>query len=106
MADRAPDPTVYVRIKELTRFPGDQTFTAGGAQIEVNLVPDAQYPYTLLTKLRGFRFVNITGTCYADVNGGGARQIFEKDAFDFVIVTSIRLIIPAAGSVTIQQWAE
>lgn len=104
--DPMPDPTVSVRIKELSQFPGDQVFTAGATALEVLLTTDAAYPYTLLRNIRGFRFVDISGAVYADVNGGGGRKVFEKDAYDFVHVTSIRLMIPALGSITIQQWAE
>lgn len=91
-----------VRIQPLANFPGDQIYTAGATPQEFNLSPGVQ----LLNNLRGFRFVNVGAGVMADVNGGGTRAIFEKDAFDFVTVISIRLVVPAGVSVTLQQWAE
>ena len=95
-----------IRIKALSQFPGDQIFAAAAVQLEVMLTPDAAYPYTLLKNLRGFRCINVLGAVLIDVNGGGTRQVLDKDTWDFVNVNSIRFVIPALGSVVFQQWGE
>lgn len=103
---QGPPPVPEIRIKALSQFPGDQTFTAGASNLDVNLTQDGQWPYTLIRGLRGFRLINLVGTVAVDVNGGGLRSVIDKDTWDFVNVTSLRLFVLAGGSITLQQWGE
>jgi hypothetical protein len=92
-----------VRIYPLSQFPGEITLTG---PLDVTLTVGGNYPYQLAPTIRGFRLISVVGAVLIDVNGGGTRTVLDKDTWDFVKVSSVRLVVPAAGSVIFQQWAE
>jgi len=65
-----------------------------------------EYPYQLAPAIRGFRLINVVGAVLIDVNGGGTRTVIDRDTWDFVKISSIRLVVPAGASVIFQQWGE
>ena len=99
-----PGPKVpEVRIFPLSQFPGE-IVVAGPA--DVVFTQGGEYPYQLAPMIRGFRLINVAGAVMVDVNGGGTRTVIDRDTWDFVKIASIRLVVPAGGSATFQQWGE
>jgi len=92
-----------VRIYPLSQFPGEITVTGAA---DVTLTVGGEYPYQLAPYIRGFRLINVVGAVMVDVNGGGTRTVLNLDTWDFVKISSVRLIVPAGASVIFQQWGE
>lgn len=97
-----PGEPVDIRVKSLSRFPGDLVITAGATTLDRTLIPGVD----IISDMRGFRLVNVGAGVMIDINGGGLRAVFERDYIDWVRISTIRFVIPAGASVTIQQWAE
>jgi hypothetical protein len=100
-----PNNPPSVRLVPLTRFQGDVTITGGATGIDA-VFTTAGGTYPLLWNLRGFRLINVSGNVWANINGGGFATVLDRDAWDFVSVTSLEIKVDVGAACTLQQWGE
>lgn len=91
----AQGPLLRVQEAALDAFPGEIVL---GASVTQDL--SVQLP----AFCTGFRLCNLTGTVFANINQGGARQCFDQDLLSGGNIRSLIIATAAASGVTVQTF--
>lgn len=81
--------------KPILEFPADINM---GASETLNLTAGDRLPRNCV----GIRFINLAGTVFANINGGGPRQILNNDVLSGCEIRNIFIATDVASAVTIQ----